>query len=89
MKSRALTAIAISALLATGAALAQENPTFDELDKNDDGYISSNEAMALPCLAENFDRIEARSDKGLNESEYAIAVRQYCDRTREEEWPAA
>lgn len=87
MKNLPLCTIAASLLLATGTALAQNTPAFEELDQDGDGYISANEAMVLPCLAENFDRIEPEDDRGLNEREYAAAVGQYCQQS-EEDWPS-
>lgn len=86
MKYMPLSTITASLLLTAGTALAQHTPTFDELDRDGDGYISANEAMVLPCLAENFDRIEFEDDRGLDESEYTAAVNQYCQRS-DEEWP--
>ncbi len=53
-------------------------PSFDELDRDGNGYISASEATALPCLAENFNRIETESDEGLNRSEFEQAVDDYC-----------
>lgn len=87
MKRMPLTTIAASLLLTASTALAQNTPTFDELDQDGDGYISANEAMVLPCLAENFDRIEFKDDRGLDESEYTTAVNQYCQQS-DSEWPA-
>jgi len=71
------TGSAVFLLLAAGAALAQ-TPVFDELDVNGDGYVSSSEAEALPCLAANFDRIDSENSKGLNRAEYEAAVDEYC-----------
>jgi len=71
------TGSAVFLLLAAGATLAQ-TPAFDELDVNGDGYVSSSEAEALPCLAANFDRIDSENSKGLNRAEYEAAVDEYC-----------
>lgn len=87
MNHMPLCTIAASLLLTAGTALAQQNPTFEELDRDGNGYISANEAMVLPCLAENFDRIEFEDDRGLDESEYTSALNQYCQQS-DSEWPA-
>lgn len=74
------------ALLAT-SVIAQQ-PKFEELDRDGDGYISAKEAMVMPCLAENFARIDRESEEGLNASEYATALQQYCE-PDEDDWPEA
>lgn len=74
-----LAALLSALALSTGAALAQsEVPGFEELDRDGDGYISRTEAMALPCLGENFDGIATESEQGLNPQEYSVAVRAFC-----------
>lgn len=72
---------AVFLLLAGGAALAQ-SPAFDELDANGDGYVSSDEARTLPCLAANFDRIDTESSQGLNRQEFKAAIEEYCQQNR-------
>lgn len=76
-KPFAMAAAAVFALsLATTWAL--DLPTFEELDADNDGFISESEATALPCLAENYDRI-ARSDRrGLNPAEYRQSLNSFC-----------
>jgi hypothetical protein len=71
------TVAAVLALGAASSAVAQ-GPAFDDLDVDGDGYISSREAEALPCLAEAFDEIETESERGLNREEYARAVVEHC-----------
>jgi hypothetical protein len=73
-----LIAVASALALSAGAAMAQEVPSFEELDRDGDGYISRTEAMAVPCLAENLDAITTQSDQGLNREEYGEAVERFC-----------
>lgn len=89
-----LTALFVSLAMASSVALAQ-NPSFEEMDRDEDGYVSGSEAMALPCLAQVYDQLETEDERGLNRSEYNAAVQQHCDRSRqqgtqqqqEEDWP--
>lgn len=59
-------------------ATRAEIPSFEELDRDGNGYISRSEAAVLPCLRDNFDDIDTRSDEGLDRSEYQQAVSEYC-----------
>lgn len=75
---RTIQLMAIVMFLAlTTIALAQI-PSFEELDTNGDGYVSRSEAEVLPCLAENYDSIETRSENGLDHGEYRAAVAEFC-----------
>lgn len=85
-------ALAGALILAAGGVWALA-PSFEELDRDGDGYISRIEAAALTCLSESFHRTESESDRGLNRGEFEHAVSLYCraDERREhsdpEEWP--
>jgi Ca2+-binding EF-hand superfamily protein len=46
-----------------------------ELDADDDGVISEEEAEAYPPLAEAFDRVDANEDGLIDKAEYAAAQR--------------
>lgn len=82
-----LSTIATTAAMALFAAtVSAQQPKFEELDRDGDGYISAKEAMVMPCLAENFARIDRESEEGLNASEYATALQQYCE-PDEDDWP--
>ncbi len=74
-----MTSLLFALILGVAPALAAV-PSFDDLDRDGNGYISSSEAAALPCLAENFNRIDTESDEGLNRREFQQAVAQYCQR---------
>lgn len=61
------------ALLAmTGAALAGEVPSFDELDKDGDGYITRDEAAVVPGLWEHFPAFDRDGDGLLSREEYSV-----------------
>lgn len=75
---RTIQLMAIVMVLALSTIALAQTPSFEELDTDGDGYISRSEAEVLPCLAENYDSIEARSEKGLNQGEYRAAVSEFC-----------
>lgn len=80
-------ALTIALLFGASAAIAQ-NPQFEELDGDGDGFISKSEARALPCLSDAFDKIEKQSEKGLSQSEYSSAVQEHCSKSEgESDWP--
>jgi hypothetical protein len=54
-----------------GLAGATEVPTFNELDRDGDGYISLEEAAALPGLLERFPVLDQDGDGRLSPLEYA------------------
>ena len=64
-------------------ATRSEDPTFAELDKNNNGYISKAEAAADPALAKDFDKFDLNHDRKLSRAEYRAA------RGKEDTSPAA
>lgn len=87
LSKRTVVALAIALLFAASTAIAQ-NPRFEELDGDGNGYISKSEARALPCLSDAFDEIDKQSEKGLSRSEYGSAVQEHCSNSEgESEWP--
>ncbi|HEX6993623.1 MAG TPA: hypothetical protein VF339_05690 [Gammaproteobacteria bacterium] len=65
----------LSILLAlgfAGAALAQEAPSFEEVDANMDGSISQEEAAAVEGL--DFSTADTNQDGSLDRSEYQAAT---------------
>ncbi|WP_181918924.1 hypothetical protein [Wenzhouxiangella sediminis] len=87
LSKQTIPALTIALLFAASAAIAQ-NPRFEELDGDGDGYISKTEARALPCLSDAFDQIDKQSEKGLSRSEYGSAVQQHCSKSGgESDWP--
>lgn len=90
MKLRKLFLFSFIAALAMAASVAvAQSPSFEEMDRNEDGLISGSEAMALPCLAQAYEQIEKEDDAGLNRSEYNAAIQKHCQRTQpqEDDWP--
>ena len=49
-------------------------PTFEQLDRNRDGYVDRREAAALPGLDAVFDAADRRSRGRLDKVEYARAL---------------
>ena len=49
-------------------------PTFEQLDRNHDGYVDRREAAALPGLDAVFDDAGRRADGRLDKVEYARAL---------------
>ncbi len=78
-----------SSMLLAAAASAADNPRFEELDTDGDGYISQSEAGALPCLSSAFSEIDSQSEQGLNRGEYLAAVQEHCNDRGESGWPSA
>ena len=48
-----------------------ERPSFSELDLNQDGMISNDEAQALEELATNMDQADSDQDGNISESEFS------------------
>lgn len=73
--SMLLCAAAVS-LAASGCATDRERtarnnpPSFDELDKDNDGVLSRSEALGLPGLAAEFDKVDVDQDGKLSRFEY-------------------
>ena len=49
-------------------------PTFEQLDRNRDGYVDRTEAEAQPGLSEVFDRADRHPDGRLDKVEYGKAL---------------
>jgi hypothetical protein len=56
-----------------GAATRSDESGFAKLDKNNDGYISREEAAADPALAKDFAKFDLNNDGKLNRAEYLAA----------------
>jgi hypothetical protein len=50
-----------------------EAPTFAELDRNNNGYVTKAEAAADPALARDFDKLDLNHDGKLSRAEYLAA----------------
>src|SRR5947207_15856865 len=64
------------------SALAEQQPTFEQLDRNSDGYVDRGEALALPALDLVFNDADRRSDGRLDKVEFARALGMLTDRAR-------
>jgi len=51
--------------------------TFDEMDKNHDGYIDSSEAAAMPGLIGAFDGADRDKDGKVDRAEFEQGVREW------------
>jgi hypothetical protein len=69
MRSRM--ALAVALLLFALSASAQELPPFAQLDADDDGRISPEEARADERVAASFEQIDLNNDGRLDEAEYS------------------
>jgi len=88
MKLRKTLVIAGSALaLAAGSAFADKpanDPGFNKLDSNNDGYLSRIEAAKNPYLAKNFKVADKNGDGKLSRTEYLSAMTKKDLRTAKE-----
>ena len=72
-------ALAVSLALAAGGTLADQakkdnDPGFNALDKDHDGYLSRAEAAANPELAKNWKEADRNNDGKLSRGEYLIVM---------------
>lgn len=76
MKTLPLAALVAALGFGTSAAMAQDaQPSFAEIDTNEDGLISRAEASAHPGLATVFDQADANQDGVLDRMEFQAALR--------------
>jgi Ca2+-binding EF-hand superfamily protein len=73
--------VAAALALAVGASYAEDkigrdknDPGFNNLDKNKDGYISKSEAKANPTLYKKFKEADKNGDGKLSRAEYLAAM---------------
>jgi len=73
--------VAAALALAVGSGYADDkigkdenDPGFNKLDKNNDGYLSRIEAAANPTLAKKFKEADKNGDGKLSRTEYLAAM---------------
>jgi hypothetical protein len=71
---KAKVSVTLLALGFAGAALAQDAPSFEEVDQNGDGMISQEEAAAVEGL--DFATADTNQDGSLDRDEYNQATGQ-------------
>ncbi len=71
----AVLALAVGSANAAGTATSDKNdPGFNNLDKNHDGYLSRSEAAGNPTLARKFKQADRNNDGKLSRSEYLMTM---------------
>lgn len=61
---------ALLALSTSAPANTQEDPLFDKLDVDMDGFISRTEAVKEPRVAERFETLDSNKDDRLDKLEF-------------------
>jgi len=52
----------------------EELPAFQQLDSNQDGYLSKDEAQGCQTLADCFSRADTNQDNQIDQTEYELVV---------------
>jgi hypothetical protein len=84
---KSILAGASALVLASGYAFADKpanDPGFNALDKNNDGYLSRTEAARNPELAKNFKKADKNGDGKLSRTEYLSVMTKKDLRTAQE-----
>ena len=73
--------VAAALALAVGSAYAEDkigkdenDPGFNKLDKNNDGYLSRSEAAGNPTLSKKFKQADKNGDGKLSRTEYLTVM---------------
>jgi hypothetical protein len=56
---------------ATAAGATAESPSFEQADRNKDGFVDKSEAGVVPGLSANFERADRSRDGRLDPEEFA------------------
>jgi hypothetical protein len=65
---------AVTAATARAIAARPQPPSFEQLDRNRDGYVDRREGAQVPGLDAVFERADRREDGKLDKVEYAKAL---------------
>jgi Ca2+-binding EF-hand superfamily protein len=64
----------LSSASASAGASRRPLPTFEQADRNQDGYVSRFESRAVRGLVESFERADRNGDGRIDKVEYARAL---------------
>jgi len=64
-------ALTVLALLVSSVAVAGDKTSYKDLDANQDGQISPEEAAASPALSNQWTALDANADGMLDQAEFA------------------
>ena len=56
---------------AAGSSAIADNPSFEQVDRNKDGFVDKSEAGVVPGLSANFERADRSKDGRLDPAEFA------------------
>ena len=59
---------------AAAGASQNDQPSFEHVDRNKDGFVDKSEAGAVPGMSANFERADRDRDGKLNPAEFAKAL---------------
>ena len=62
---------AAGGVTAAAGATAAESPSFEQADRNKDGFVDKSEAGVVPGLSANFERADRSRDGRLDPEEFA------------------
>lgn len=66
--------VVLASGFSAAAGAGEELPTFQQLDSNQDGYISQDEAQGCQTLADCFSRADTNQDNQIDQTEYELVV---------------
>jgi Ca2+-binding EF-hand superfamily protein len=55
-------------------AIQSTYPSFEQCDRNNDGWLDKSEVAAVPGLSANFERADTNKDGKLDKAEFAKAI---------------
>ena len=61
----------VPAAVAPAPPASAEHPSFEQADRNKDGFVDKSEAGVVPGLSANFERVDRNRDGKLDKAEFA------------------